>query len=84
MRTLITTHFVSLDGVAEGPGGEPGFKHSGWTFDVESDPASYEQKGLGSGRSLFPTDAEDKVKLRLVDSTRFTNGVQYQSFRPAT
>jgi dihydrofolate reductase len=45
MRTLITTHFVSLDGVAEAPGGEPGYRHSGWTFDVESDPAQYELKG---------------------------------------
>jgi dihydrofolate reductase len=45
MRTLITTHFVSLDGVAEAPGGEPGYRHSGWTLDVEADPAVYENKG---------------------------------------
>lgn len=45
MRDLITTHFVSLDGVAEAPGGEPGYRHSGWTFDVEEDPAVYEAKG---------------------------------------
>jgi dihydrofolate reductase len=45
MRTLITTHFVSLDGVAEAPGGEPGYKHTGWTLDVETDPAVYERKG---------------------------------------
>src|SRR3954463_3501124 len=45
MRTLFTTHFVSLDGVAEAPGGEPGYKHSGWTLDVEPDPAMYEPKG---------------------------------------
>ena len=45
MRTIFTTHFVSLDGVAEAPGGEPGYKHAGWTFDVETDPALYEVKG---------------------------------------
>lgn len=45
MRTIFTTHFVSLDGVAEAPGGEPGYKHAGWTFDVEADPALYEAKG---------------------------------------
>jgi dihydrofolate reductase len=172
MRSLITTHFVSLDGVAEAPGGEPGYRHSGWTLDVDADPAMYEPKGreqeeataflmggrsydafskvwpdmdyvvsstvadprwnnttvlsslddvaalketeggpifvagsmlltqgllkaglvdevrlmvfpviLGSGRGPFPGDAEDKVKLTLVDSTTFSNGVQYQVFR---
>ena len=45
MRTLISTHFVSLDGVAEAPGGEPGYRHSGWTFDVAQEPAMYEAKG---------------------------------------
>ena len=182
MRAIVTTHFVSLDGVAEAPGGEPGYRHSGWTFDVAEDPAVYQAKAreqeeaeamllggrsyeafaavwptmdyfakfnampkyvvsstvtdpewtnttvigfdqvaelkagdggpinvtgsmaltqsllkaglvdelrltvfpviLGSGRRLFPDDAEDKVKLDLVDSTTFGNGVQYQVFRP--
>jgi dihydrofolate reductase len=181
MRTLVTTHFVSLDGVAEAPGGEPGYRHTGWTLDVEPDPAVYEAKAreqevaealllgarsyeafaavwptmdyfakfnampkyvvsstvtdpewnnstvisfddvaalkegdggpinvtgsialtqsllvaglvdelrltvfpviLGSGRRLFPDDAEDKVKLTLAESTAFSNGVQYQVFR---
>lgn len=46
MRTLITTSFVSLDGVIEGPGGEPGYRNTGWTFkDIEFDPAAYELKG---------------------------------------
>ena len=182
MRTLITTHFVSLDGVAEAPGGEPGYRHSGWTFDVDEDAAAYEPKSreqeeataflmgarsyeafapvwpslhffagynampkyvvsdsitdpqwnntsvitfdevagikdgdggpiivqgsialtqsllkaglvdeirlsvfpviLGSGRRLFPEDAEDKIRLTLVDTTAYSNGVQYQVFRP--
>jgi dihydrofolate reductase len=46
MRTLITTAFVSLDGVMEAPGGEPGYRNAGWTFQgIEFDPAAYELKG---------------------------------------
>ena len=37
MRTLIVTEFVSLDGVMEAPGGEPGYAHSGWVGDFFSD-----------------------------------------------
>jgi dihydrofolate reductase len=45
MRTLIITAFMSLDGVMEAPGGEPGYRNSGWTFkDIEFDPAVYEIK----------------------------------------
>jgi dihydrofolate reductase len=46
MRTLIATAFVSLDGVIEAPGGEPGHRSSGWTFNgIEFDRAAYEIKG---------------------------------------
>ncbi|CCQ16365.1 Bifunctional deaminase-reductase domain protein [Rhodococcus sp. AW25M09] len=46
MRTLIVTAFVSLDGVMEAPGGEAGYRNSGWTFEgIEFDPAVYEIKG---------------------------------------
>ncbi|HET6739231.1 MAG TPA: dihydrofolate reductase family protein [Kribbella sp.] len=46
MRTLITTAFISLDGVVEAPGGEPGYRNSGWTFkDIPFDPAAYALKG---------------------------------------
>ena len=46
MRTLISTAFVSLDGVMEAPGGEPGYRNSGWTFkDIEFVPEAYELKG---------------------------------------
>ena len=33
MRKLIVSEFISLDGVMEAPGGEPGFEHSGWVID---------------------------------------------------
>jgi dihydrofolate reductase len=46
MRTLISTSFVSLDGVVEAPGGESGYRNTGWTFkDIPFDEAAYELKG---------------------------------------
>ncbi|MET0526385.1 MAG: dihydrofolate reductase family protein [Nocardioides sp.] len=45
MRTLIVTAFVSLDGVIDSPGGEEGYRNTGWTFkDIEHDADSYEIK----------------------------------------
>ncbi|MFF9686454.1 dihydrofolate reductase family protein [Streptomyces sp. NPDC014623] len=45
MRTLISTAFISLDGVVEAPGGEPGYRNSGWTFkEVEFLPEAFEIK----------------------------------------
>ena len=34
MGRIVVTEFVSLDGVAEDPGGSEGFKHGGWTFEI--------------------------------------------------
>jgi dihydrofolate reductase len=183
MRDIIVTEFISLDGVVDSPGGEPGYRHAGWTFDVEPDPAVYEIKAreaeeaealllgrrsydafsavwpereefasfnampkyvvsstltdptwhntrvlpslddvaelragtggpilvvgsatlaqglakaglvdqwnllvfpviLGSGLRLFPTDAEDKIALTLVETATYRNGVQLQVLRP--
>ncbi|AKZ54105.1 putative dihydrofolate reductase [Streptomyces ambofaciens ATCC 23877] len=46
MRTLISTAFVSLDGVMEAPGGEPGYRNSGWTVKhVDFLPEAYDLKG---------------------------------------
>ncbi|MDX2597414.1 MULTISPECIES: dihydrofolate reductase family protein [Streptomyces] len=46
MRTLISTAFVSLDGVVEAPGGESGYRNAGWTFkDVAFLPEAFELKG---------------------------------------
>jgi dihydrofolate reductase len=36
MRKLIVSEFVTLDGVMEAPGGEPGHPHSGWVFEFMS------------------------------------------------
>ncbi|WP_329396336.1 dihydrofolate reductase family protein [Streptomyces lydicus] len=46
MRTLISTAFISLDGVVEAPGGEPGYRNSGWTFkNVDFLPEAFDLKG---------------------------------------
>lgn len=45
MRNIIVTEFISLDGVVEAPGGEEGYRHTGWTFDIDQDPTMYEYKG---------------------------------------
>lgn len=46
MRQLIVTAFVSADGVAQGPGGEPDYANAGWTLTgVEFDMDAYEIKG---------------------------------------
>ena len=37
MRKLIITEFISLDGVMEAPGGEPGYAHAGWVGPLFSD-----------------------------------------------
>jgi dihydrofolate reductase len=37
MRNIVVSEFVTLDGVMEAPGGEPGHPHSGWVFDFISD-----------------------------------------------
>lgn len=37
MRRIVITEFISLDGVIDSPGGEPGYPHSGWTMRYQDD-----------------------------------------------
>jgi dihydrofolate reductase len=67
MRTLISTAFVSLDGVVEAPGGEPGHRSSGWTFkDIDFLPEAYELKGR---------EQQDAAAMML-------GRISYESFSP--
>lgn len=68
MRTLITTAFVSLDGVVEAPGGgEEAYRNTGWTFkDIEFLPEAYELKGR---------EQEEAAALMM-------GRVSYQAFSP--
>ena len=46
MRTLISTAFISLDGVVEDPGGQSNYRNGGWTFkSVDFVPDAYALKG---------------------------------------
>ena len=36
MAKLVVSEFLSLDGVMQAPGGEPGFTHSGWVMRFPS------------------------------------------------
>jgi dihydrofolate reductase len=37
VNKLVVSEFVTLDGVMEAPGGEPGHPHSGWVFDFQGE-----------------------------------------------
>ena len=38
MGKIVATEYVSLDGVAEAPGGGEEFEHAGWTFEIDRGP----------------------------------------------
>jgi dihydrofolate reductase len=38
MGRILVTEFVSLDGVIEAPGGGEGYRHAGWTFEIDRGP----------------------------------------------
>ena len=35
MGRIVVTEFISLDGVVEAPGGGEGFRHDGWSFEID-------------------------------------------------
>jgi dihydrofolate reductase len=37
MGRIVVSEFVSLDGVVEAPGGEPGYRHTGWVAKFQHD-----------------------------------------------
>ncbi len=43
MGKVVVSEFMSLDGVVEAPGGEPGYRHSGWVAKLQ-DPAQFQYK----------------------------------------
>jgi len=55
MGTIIVTEFVSIDGVMEAPGGGEGFKHDGWTFEID--------RGEGDRFKMDETMASDALLL---------------------
>jgi dihydrofolate reductase len=54
MRPLIVTEFVSLDGVMEAPGGEPGYAHTGWVGGFFGDELGrYKLEELDAAETLL-------------------------------
>jgi dihydrofolate reductase len=47
MGKIVISEFVSLDGVVEDPAGIEGFKHGGWTLEIDRGEESEERRGLG-------------------------------------
>ncbi len=48
MRTLMVSEVGSLDGVVQAAGGgEPEFRHEGWTFDIDVDPRMIRVRARG-------------------------------------
>ncbi len=87
---IIVSEFVSLDGVMEAPGGEPGYPHSGWVIaHMSPEQLAYklaevlEVESLLIGRRLFP-ESKDKASLRLLDTRTFGSGVVVHSYCPAS
>lgn len=52
MRPIHVTEFVTLDGIMEAPGGEPGHPHSGWVIDHHTP-----EQGEWKTRELLEADA---------------------------
>ena len=47
MKKLVVSEFVTLDGVMEAPGGEPGHPHSGWV--IKTVLRLVDSRAFGSG-----------------------------------
>jgi dihydrofolate reductase len=44
MGKLVITEFITLDGVIDSPGGEHGYKHTGWSFELDRGDAGNQFK----------------------------------------
>jgi len=56
MGKIIVTEFISLDGVIDSPGGEYGYRHSGWAFELDRGDAGNQFKvdeTMGSAAMLL-------------------------------
>ena len=54
MRALVVSTLVTLEGVMEAPGGEPGHPHTGWAFDyMGEEEVAYKQNEVLDAGSLL-------------------------------
>jgi dihydrofolate reductase len=72
MAQIVISEFVSLDGVVEDPAGIEGFKHGGWTFEIdrvedgEDGAVGPRQEGIVSGALLR---VPEQVALHILQET---------------
>jgi dihydrofolate reductase len=54
MRRLMVSEFITLDGVVEAPGGEPGHPNTGWVFDYHGPELEhYKAKEVNDAGSML-------------------------------
>jgi dihydrofolate reductase len=61
MGRIVVTEFVSLDGVAEDPGGSEDFKYGGWSFDFSR----------GEGGDKFKIDETMQAEAQLLGRSTY-------------
>lgn len=54
MRRLMVSEFITIDGVVEAPGGEPGHPNTGWVFDYHGpELEAYKARELREAESML-------------------------------
>lgn len=54
MRRLMVSEFITIDGVVEAPGGEPGHPHTGWVFDFHGpELEAYKSREIAEAECLL-------------------------------
>jgi dihydrofolate reductase len=61
MGKIVISEFVSLDGVAEDPGGIGDFKHRGWTFEIDRGEEGEDSAGLRQPREVARLKLEEAL-----------------------
>jgi dihydrofolate reductase len=86
MGKIVVTEFVSLDGVAEDPAAIGGFKHRGWTLEIDRGEEGEERRGLGQAdhdqllHRVAPEVAEYKLRETLGTEALLLGRVTYEDF----
>jgi dihydrofolate reductase len=83
---IVVTEFVSLDGVAEDPAAIGGFKHRGWTLEIDPGEEGEERRGLGQAdpeqllHRVALEVAEYKLRETLGTEALLLGRVTYEDF----
>jgi dihydrofolate reductase len=86
MGSVVITELVSLDGIAEDPAGVEGFKHGGWTLEIDRGEEAEERRGLGQAdpeqllRRVATGVAEYKLREALGTEALLLGRITYEQF----